>query len=201
MRKTSLTAAAVIAALAALPASAAVITKTIDFSLGGFLDINSPTPVPPTVSDISGSFTVTFDPTLNYANDTTDIKVNSFSGPTIDSVLGFTYHAGSHFFFFGGLQNGANFVITGTNDFVFALNLTNLVDPTLIPCNGPGIECGAQTGNGAYDASGYTSSSSSTALWFIAARQSTIPEPASIALLGVGLLGLGFGALRRRPSA
>ena len=64
MRALSLLAATAIATLAALPASAAPISTTVNFSLGGLLDINDVVPVPPPVSATAGSFTVTFDPTL-----------------------------------------------------------------------------------------------------------------------------------------
>lgn len=44
--------------------SAATITETYIFSLGGFVDVGSDVSSP--AKDISGSFTVTFDPTQNY---------------------------------------------------------------------------------------------------------------------------------------
>ena len=202
MRATSLLAMTVVASLAALPASAAPISTTVNFSLGGFLDINDVVPVPPTVSTIAGSFIVTFDPTLFYDNDTTDITVHSFTGPTVDSASGFRYFPTNKQFFFGGLQNDADFVEIGTNDFVLTLDMTNPTSPTLISCAATRKQCGASTGNSAYDASGYTSTSSSTALWFISAEQSDIstPEPASPAVLSVSLVGLGFGLRRSRAS-
>jgi hypothetical protein len=100
--------------LAALPASATPITTTVNFSLGGFFDINRPVSVPPTVSAATGSLTVTFDPTLNYDDDTTDLTVHSFAGPTVDSALGLTYHPVAHQHFFGGVQNDADSILTGT---------------------------------------------------------------------------------------
>jgi hypothetical protein len=200
MRILPFVAACIVSALA-VPASAAPISTTVNFSLSGFLDINSAVPVPPSVSSITGSFTVNFDPTLFYNNDTTDITVNTFAGTTVDSALGFTYNAGSHYFFFGGLQNNADFVVVGTNDFVLSLDMTDTANPTLILCNAPGIICGAQTGNGTYAASGYTATSSASALWFISAPDSTVttPEPMSLALLGAGAAGLA-AVRRRRPT-
>jgi hypothetical protein len=125
--------------------------------------------------------------------------VNSFSGPTVGSPFGFTYDAASHTFFFGGTANDSDFVVVGTNDFVLTYNLTDPANPKFIPCNTPGFLCGAQTGNPAYDTSGYTTTGNSS-LWFIAAAQSNtqVPEPASMAQLAAGAVGLGFARRRSR---
>lgn len=186
----------VAAGLTSLPANAGVVTETYSFTLGGFVDINGSPPLPSPQSTITGSFTVTFDPTLNYDNDTTDLVVHSFSGspmaPALDSQLGFTYDASGHFFFLGGVANDSDFVFTGTNDFVLTFDLTNLADPKFVPCNTPGFLCGANTGNPAYDTSGYTTQGTNS-LWFIAAANSNtaVPEPATWAILLAGLLGAG----------
>jgi hypothetical protein len=198
--KLNLVAALVLASTAiATTANAGIVTETYSFSLGGFVDINGSPPQPSPLSQIAGSFTVTFDPTLNYANDTADLVVHSLVGPTIDSTLGFTYDAAGHYFFLGGTANGSNFVAVGTNDFVLTYNLTDLSNPQFIPCNTPGFSCGAQTGNSAYDTSGFTTTGNNS-LWFIAGAQSTpaVPEPSTWAMMILGFAGIGFMAYRRR---
>ena len=208
MRNILAVAAAIVAAgLTSLPANAALVTETYSFSLGGFVDINGSPPLPSPLSNISGSFTVTFDPTLNYDNDTTDLVVHSLTGDglplTLDSQVGFTYDASGHHFWLGGVENDADLVLTGTNDFVLTYDLTNLADPQFVPCSTPGFLCGANTGNPAYDTSGFTTQGNNS-LWFIAAADSTtsVPEPATWAMLLAGLLGMGaiMRAAHRRAS-
>lgn len=178
--------------LVAGSALAAPITETISFSLSGFVDISGNTPPPDPL--VTGSFTLNYDPSLTYDNDTTDITVHYLTGVTVDSALGFTYQNG--YLEFGGIQNDADLVFSNTNDIVVAFNVTNPADPQFIPCSTPGYTCGNYTGSSLVEAAGYTVVGSNTG-WFYGAPQSTVstaPEPAPLVLFG---LGLGAVALVR----
>ena len=202
MRKIATIGAVLVAAgLASAPAYASTVIENYSFSLGGFVDVDNGSPPP--VSTVSGSFTVTFDPTQNYDNDTTDLVMHSFNigGITLGSPLGFTYMATGTYagdFWLGGTQNDADTAFSGTNDFVMTLNMSNLSSPQLIPCSGL-FSCGDQTGNPAYETTGYTTSGN-TSIWLVATRDSIItsgvPEPTTWAMFLVGFGAVGF-AMRR----
>jgi PEP-CTERM motif len=203
MRKIAAIGAVLVAAgLASLPAHASNTVENISFSMGGFTDINGSPALPSPVSTITGSFSATFDPTLDYDDDTTDLIINSFNSGslTLDSPLGFTYFATGTYagdIFFGGTENDSSFAEVGTNDFVLALNLSNPGVPTYVSCAATGIQCGANTGNTAYDASAYTTQGTNS-IWAISAADSTagVPEPATWAMFLVGFGAVGF-AMRR----
>ncbi len=73
---------------ATFPASAALVTDYVTFTATGFTtDYGQAPPVNP----VTGSFTITYDPTLNYMDDTVDITSNSLN-IALDSALAFTYY-------------------------------------------------------------------------------------------------------------
>ncbi len=208
VRKTLLSLALLSTGLVSLPAAAQDITENLNFSLSGFVDITAGSNIAPPIQLITGSITVTYDPTKSYDNDTTDIVVHSLTGITVGSPLGFTYSNG--FLEFGGTQNDSDLVFSNTNDLVVAFNVTNPAAPFFPACSIPGYTCGQYTGSSAVDAAGYTLSGYNTG-WFYGAKSivstnpipppstgTGVPEPATLSLMGLGFAALGMGRMRRR---
>jgi len=200
---------AIVAASAALvamaPAQAATVTETYDFTLGNFVDPFAGATAP--VSTVTASFTLTFDPTVSYSNETSGITVNALN-LTLDSAVGFSTYPGAtptdpYFISIGGIENGAGDVFGGTNDFVLQLEFANeasLGSPTLPLCSDPGYFCGPAPAD-SY-ASGYTSSGYPNSFFAAtSASVAAVPEPATWAMMLVGFGGLGAAMRSRRKQS
>jgi hypothetical protein len=102
----------------AAPVHAAPITRTYDVVVNNVHD-QSNNNVPAPVTQVAGSFTVTFDPALGTIVDqTSGITVNSLN-VTVGSPIAFSYSAAnSHELQIGGLDQGTNGLTDGVSDFL-----------------------------------------------------------------------------------
>lgn len=93
--------------MAAGTANAVPTTWNIDFEASGF-NVLAPDPM-------SGSFTLTFDPTQGVSNSTAGLTVNSLAAPTTDGP-GYSYVLGTDRLILGDLLNGTGTHFDFTND-------------------------------------------------------------------------------------
>lgn len=175
---------AAFALLCAAPqAHAAMITRTYEFAVTNILTNGPSTPAP--VDEITGSFTLTFDPTVAIYNSTAGLVVNNLS--YAQSVpMGFSFTPFG-MLGFGGLPSGVAGASAGTDDFYIGmfqpLSSTPIYGGSFFSSSGSNVTWSAVTGSiTAYDGP---------------ARAPAIPEPGTWALLILGF-GLAGAALRDR---
>lgn len=114
--------AAIVAILAAVPAEASTVSRVVTFETGPF-SLLAGSGTPP-VGTASGSFSVSFDPSVNHIDETAGLTLISFAlsaGSTIQTTLNaplaFSYYSAFDRFVIGGLQNSVTTVNGGTIDF------------------------------------------------------------------------------------
>lgn len=185
-------------------ASAATITDLVTFSATEFT-VSSGDPAGTTVpvSPVTGSFTITFDPTQNYSSlftgNTSGITLNSLN-ITLDSSLSFSYGATANYLYagspagdlwVGGGNDGPGVVIVSppTNDFY--LRIDNFTTTPTFGQLGYSQTQGATAG---YQYYFYTTSADGDSV----SVTPVVPEPSTMLLIGSGLLGLGAFKFRKK---
>ena len=166
-------------------AEGSTITDTVNFSASGFTAAFGGTPTDP----VTGSFTITFDPTQSYSNETAGITLNNLNIP-LGSSLAFSYEPtvsplGPSTLIVGGVNSGAEFVTFFTDDFYF--QIVNLVTSPEFR------QFGYTTAGGLYFFTDVNSSTSSVSV-------SATPIPAALPLFASALGGLGLFGWRRRKA-
>ena len=103
----------VAAALLPVAAEASTITSTFSFTATGA----GGGPQNP----VTGSFTITYDPTLSKTNDTAGIQVNSLS-IALGTLISYDFNPATGAMIIGGTLHGAGAVELGTDDFFLGLH-------------------------------------------------------------------------------
>ncbi len=175
----TITAIAAITALGMIATSvqAAPVTRTFTFTATDFIGL---APVDPAM----GTFTVTFDPAgLVEVFDQTSISLVSLNF-SLGSQLSFGYRPALDQLVIGGLQDGANFLSDGNFDFGVAF--TGASGAMQTPTNFILVQ-----GGEIFQATNLQVS--------VVPVAEAVPEPMSVAMLGMGLTGMAFA--RRRKAA
>jgi hypothetical protein len=176
-------------------ANAALVHDVVTFTASDFnIDVG---PDSPPVDPVTGSFTISFDPTLSYTDETAGITLTSGSlNIALGSTLSFSYNAPTSMLpattlVVGGIFDGAQQVqfSPSTDDFWLFIN-----DFTTAP---------------SFDQVGYSQTSVSAAnLFDTHAGSVTVtpvtggaPEPATWAMVLAGFAGLGFLGYRKTVKA
>ena len=166
-------AAAAFAAVGAVSARAATITDNVKFSA------TVPAVQAPPVDPVVGDFTITFDPTLDYVNETTGVQGNSLN-IALDSALAFSYSTADGILRVGGIENGVSTIAGFTNDFF--LDIGDIATTPLFF----GLSY-VQGTNQVFDSLRTDGSVDVTPV------PPGVPEPSTWAMMLLGFAGLGFG--------
>jgi PEP-CTERM motif len=187
-------------AMGAQAADAALVHDLVTFTASGFTSaFGQPVPSDP----VTGSFTITFDPTQTYVDQTSGITLNSLN-ISLGSALAFDYsptgntHGDADELVVGGLQAGADSVFlspTVFDDFYLHI-LTYSLTPTFQQV---GYTTSSATANSNYFFTDLPDSGAGTVT--VTPITSGVPEPSTWAMMLAGFAGLGLLGYRKTVKA
>lgn len=167
-------------------AKAATISSVITFSATAFSGFGGTAPIDPVV----GSFTITYDPNVSVTNVTGAAIKQHYLNITLGSAIAFSYDANVKGLTIGGVTQGTNGYLWGTNDFFFSL--TGLTENSFYSLS-PNLSYTQSDPNASF----YTFNLSVT----VGPATAVTPIPASALLFLTALGGLGFTGFKRRRAA
>lgn len=187
----------ILAATAALmvlfsgPSFAGVITRQIDFSFTGFVQVGSGPAIPPPVNPVIGSFTLTFDPTLGHTNQSAGLVLNNLN-LTLGSTAGFTFFQPQDILILGGLGSGAQ--VIASNTFDFSVRIDHFMTAPII--GSAGYSQGGRIYAAGTSFLGTNPIGNLSSTLTVKDPSVQVPEPLTLSLFSVALVGAA--ALRRR---
>jgi hypothetical protein len=176
-------------------ANAALVHDLVTFTANDFSVGAGPGPAP--VDPVTGSFTITFDPTQTYTDSTAGIALNSLN-IALGSAISFSYSPTAtpsllaDELIVGGVSDGACCITIGppVPDSDFYLHIyTFTANPTF-----------QQLGY-AVAAGGYFYTAGETGTVSVTPISSGVPEPSTWAMMLAGFVGLGFLGYRQTIKA
>jgi hypothetical protein len=189
-----------VVAVGAQAANAALVNDLVTFTASGFTSaFGQPVPTDP----VTGSFTITFDPTQTYVDQTSGITLNSLN-ISLGSALAFDYsptgntHGDADELVVGGLQAGADSVFlspTVFDDFYLHI-LTYSSTPTFQQV---GYTTSSATADSNYFFTDLPDSGAGSVT--VTPITSGVPEPSTWAMMLAGFAGLGFLGYRQTVKA
>jgi PEP-CTERM motif len=188
-------------AVGATAANAATVDELVNFTVGGFTSaFGEPVPTDP----VTGSFTISFDPTQTYTDETAEIVLNSLN-IGLDSALSFDYsptangNGAADELVVGGLETGAGAITLGPTGADFYLHLLTFTSsPTFQQLGYRPAETTSDsnyfftpTNDDGLPAEGVTFTVVTSPV------TPSVPEPSTWAMMALGFAGIGFLAYRK----